>query len=214
MRGATNTQSGGLKYLSFMSGKFVQRVQEGTEGSNPRELKKGPNEGKIVHELEYDTYEGQIYNIETEAGEYGTRLHIFIDVSTDEDPDSKVKLSLPLSSGPAKGFLSRLPVIDLAKDVVLKGYNIENKETGRFNSYLVPYQDGQKLASQYTKDNPNGLPKMKQIKVKGAKVWDDTEQLEFFEALIKQIFSADIQAGAVPYEAPEEPVDEADDLPF
>jgi len=210
-RGATNTQSGGLKYLSFMSGKFVQRVQEDTPGATPRELKKGPNAGKLVHELHFDTYEGQIYNIETEAGEYGQRLHIFIDVSTELEPDSKVKLSLPLSSGPAKGFLSRLPVIDFAKDVVLKGYNIENKETGRFNSYLVPYQGGSKLLSHYTKENPNGLPRMEKIKVKGQEVWDDSAQLEFFEALITKTFSAEV----APVQAPEAEVeDEATDLPF
>lgn len=212
MRGATNTQSGGMKYLNFMSGKFVQRVAEDTPGSTPRELKKGPNAGKSVHELHFDTYEGQIYNVETEdRGEYGVSLNIFIDVSTQEDPDSKVKLSMSLSSGPAKGFLSRLPVIDFAKDVVLKGFNILNKENGRTNQYLVPYQDGQKLASQYTKDDPNGLPPMEQIKVKGKKTWDDSKQLEFYEALIKKTFSAPIETAAV--EAPEV-VDEADDLPF
>ena len=185
MRGAQNTQSGGVKYLSFMSGKFVERVDENTSGATPRELEKGKNAGTIIHELHFDTYEGQIYNIETEAGDYGTRLHIFLDVSTVEEPDSKVRLSLPLSSGPAKGFLGRLPKINFSKDVCLKGYHIKNENTGRYNSYLVPYQEGQKLLSHYTKDEPNGLPRMQQIKVKGSLVWDDSEQLEFFEALIK-----------------------------
>jgi hypothetical protein len=223
MRGAQNTQSGGLKYMSFMSGKFVQRVDfmsgkfvqrvdEETTGATPRELKKGPNAGKLVHELHFDTYEGQIYNIETEAGEYGQRLHIFIDVSTELEPDSKVKLSLPLSSGPAKGFLGRLPVIDFTKDVVLKGYNIENKETGRFNSYLVPYQDGKKLLSYYTKETPNGMPRMKQIKVKGQQVWDDTEQLEFLEALITKTFAVEIPVAKGPEPVAE--TEESDDLPF
>lgn len=211
MRGAANTQSGGMKYLNFMSGKFVERVTEGTPGSTPRELKKGPNAGKMVHEISYDTYEGQIIDIKTEDTEYGQKLNIFIDVSTEEDPDSKVKLSLPLSSGPAKGFLSRLPVIDFTKDVVLKGYNIENKETGRFNSYLVPYQGGEKLLSQFTRENPNGLPPMEKIKVKGKEQWDDSKQLDFYEALITKTFSQAVAPVAV---APEEVEDEAQDLPF
>lgn len=213
MRGADNTQSGGIKYLNFMGGKFVQRVPEGTEGSNPRELKKGPNTGATVHELHYDTYVGQIYNIDTEdRGEYGVSLNIFIDVSTDEDPDSKVKLSLSLSSGPAKGFLSRLPVIDFAKDVTLKGFSILNKENGRTNQYLVPYQDGKKLESQFTKDNPGALPKMVKIKVKGKEQWDDSAQLEFYEGLIKEVFSFELSTTKGP-EEPEE-VSEEDELPF
>lgn len=187
-RGAKNTQTGGLKYLSFMAGKFVQRVDENTTGATPRELEKGPNSGKIVYELKFDTYEGQIYDIQTEdRGEYGVNLNIFMDVSTIEEPEAKVKISLPFSSGAAKGFLTRVPVIDFVKDVCLKGYNIKNEQSGRFNSYLVPYQDGQKLLPQFTKDNPNGLPKMQQIKVKGKLQWDDTEQLEFFEGLIKSV---------------------------
>jgi len=210
-RGAQNTQSAGLTYLNFMGGKFVQRVQEETTGATARELKKGPNAGKMVHELNFDTYEGQIIDLKTEANEFGQKLNIFMDVSTAEEPDKQVKISLSLSSGPAKGFLSRLPVIDFAKDVVLKGYNIENKETGRFNSYLVPYQDGQKLLSQFTKEAPNGLPQMKKIKVKGQEVWDDTEQLEFYEALIAKTFSGAVTASAAPkVEAKEEETD----LPF
>ena len=183
-RGAQNTQSGGLKYLSFMSGKFVQRVDENTSGAVPRVLEKGKNAGTTVYELHYDTYEGQIYKMETEASQFGQRLHVFIDISTELEPDTKVKLSLPLSSGPAKGLLSRLPKLDLVKDVVLKGYHIKNEETGRYNAYLVPYQDGQKITPYFTKDNPNGLPSMEKIKVKGQDVWDDSKQLEFYEELI------------------------------
>jgi len=184
-RGAKNNQNGGEKFLTFMSGKFVERVDENTTGAIARQLEKGPNVGTTVYELQYEGYEGQIYDVQTEAGDYGTRLHIFMDVSTEEEPEAKVRISLPLSSGPAKGFLGRLPIIDFNKDVLLKGYHIKNDTTGRFNSYLVPYQDGQKLESYYTKANPNGLPDMQQIKVKGSLVWDDTEQLEFFEQLIK-----------------------------
>ena len=33
---------------------------------------------------------------------------------------------------------------------------------------------------------------MKKIKVKGADVWDDTDQLEFYSALIKNTFTGEI----------------------
>ena len=31
----------------------------------------------------------------------------------------------------------------------------------------------------YTRDNPNGLPQLKKIKIKGKEAWDDTEVMEF-----------------------------------
>ncbi len=38
----------------------------------------------------------------------------------------------------------------------------------------------------FTKDNPNGLPQMKQVKVNGKIVWDKTDQLEFYENLVEK----------------------------
>jgi hypothetical protein len=210
-RGAKTQTNGGEKMLSFMAGKFVERVDENTTGAVARVLEKGPNAGKTVYELSYEGYEGQIYDVQTEASEYGTRLVIFMDVSTVEQPNAKVKITLPLSSGPAKAFLSRLPVIDFSKDVLLNGYNIQSKETGRFNQFIVPYQDGKKIEAFYTKDKPNGLPKMQQIKVKGNLVWDDTEQLEFYTALINSTpFSGRVtapEAASPVIEQAEEPIE-------
>ena len=36
----------------------------------------------------------------------------------------------------------------------------------------------------YTRDNPNGLPQLKRIKIKGKEAWDDTEVMEFLEKMI------------------------------
>lgn len=201
-RGAKQNENQSIKFLNFQSGKFVQRVKPDTTGATPRVLEKGPNAGTTVYELHFDSYEGAILNIETEASEYGQKLNILLDVSTEEEPDAKVKITLPLSSGPAKGFLSRLPVIDFKKDVCLCGYNIKS-DAGKFNSYLVPYQDGVKLNPFFTKDTPNGLPQMQQIKVKGNLVWDDTEQIEFFENLILNYFPSVGGNSEAPTSAPE-----------
>jgi hypothetical protein len=210
-RGAKQNENQSTKFLNFQSGKFVQRVKPDTTGATARVLEKGPNSGTTVHELHFDSYEGAILNIETEASEYGQKLNILMDVSTEEEPEAKVKITLPLSSGPAKGFLSRLPVIDFKKDVCLCGYNIKN-DAGKFNSYLVPYQDGVKLNSYYTKDTPNGLPQMQQIKVKGNLVWDDTEQIEFFEALILEHFpkaGGNVPQASAQTQADPEPMEQA-----
>jgi hypothetical protein len=71
----------------------------------------------------------------------------------------------------------------------------------------------------WTKDNPGNMPEMKQIKVKGQVVWDDTERQEFFEKHLNDIFLPQVKAvGSVKkldsYAAPA--VEDLDDdgLPF
>ena len=49
---------------------------------------------------------------------------------------------------------------------------------------LFIMQDDKPLKHFYTKDNQNGLPKMKQLKVKGVMTWDDTEMMEFLEKMV------------------------------
>ena len=46
-----------------------------------------------------------------------------------------------------------------------------------------------KIAPAFTKDAPNGLPEMKQIKVKGKVTWDDSDMTEFLENVAKECFA-------------------------
>jgi hypothetical protein len=183
-RGATNSAQGGYTFFTFSKGKFIQRVPEGTEGAVPRVLENGPNIGKTVHEITFDTLEGQILQLEVSESQYGDKLEIYLDVTIEGEPEEIMKITLPFSSSYGKGFLKRIPNLDFSKDLVLKGYDIFNKEKSRNEYFLIPRQDG-KIESAFTKENPNGFPQLKKIKVKGKDIWDDTEQLEFLKALIK-----------------------------
>ena len=118
---------------------------------------------------------------------------------------------MPFSSSYAKSFLKRLPNIDFSKDVVLRGYDILDKEKGRIKYYLVPRQDG-KIESAYTKENPNGFPDMQKIKVKGKDVWDDTDQLEFLRDLINKTHFQGLP-GEEAEEAPQEPAEDENGFP-
>ncbi len=48
-RGSSTHQGGGVTFLQFSNGKFVERISEPTETSKTRKLTKGVNEGKDVH---------------------------------------------------------------------------------------------------------------------------------------------------------------------
>jgi hypothetical protein len=167
-----NSQHGQI-YLSVFSGKLTRRVPADTEGSVSRENKNG----KVVHELTYDKLSGILTGIEFREGDYGREIHFCI-----EDCPDTYRLQLPFSSKVAKSIIMRLPNCDLSAPLdIHTGWDKEKESTF---AWIV--QNGSKVLSAYTKENPGGLPPMEQIKVKGKDTWDDSKQLEFLDAMLKK----------------------------
>jgi len=50
-------------------------------------------------------------------------------------------------------------------------------------------QGGAALKWYYTKDNRNGLPELKKLKVKGKETWDDSDMMEFLEKMVAEKFN-------------------------
>ncbi len=70
-----------------------------------------------------------------------------------------------------------LPNIDITQPIQLSP---QQKEVdGKVKSSLFINQGGIHIKHAYTKDNPNGLPQLKKIMIKGKETWDDSDQLEF-----------------------------------
>lgn len=158
-------------FLTVFNGKMACRVSEETEGAVMRKNKNG----KIVHELLYDSLIGNLTGIEFKTGDYGKEIHLIISDGLDE-----YKLQMPFSSGVAKSFIMRLPNCDLTMPVEFCTGWDKVKERGF--SYIR--QNGTTIKSAYTKDEPNGMPQMVVIKVKGKDTWDDSDQLEFLERML------------------------------
>ena len=171
-----NSTSNSVTYLSVQNGKVAKRVQEPTPASKSRTVE---STGKIVHEELYDSITGKMAGISTRDGNFGKELQITL---IDDRP---YVLQLKLSSGPASSFLRALPNVDLQKPVTLIP-KIEMKGDVKRTSVIIAQGDkGVKWA--FTKDAPGDLPPMKQIKVKGKDVWDDSDQLAYFEKMITDI---------------------------
>jgi len=166
------TNQGSTVYLTIQGGSIARRVPEPTATSKTRQLESG----KVINEELYSSIEGHISGISTKEGTYGKELHICF------TEDQKYDLQVPLSSGPAKSFLSALPNLDLTKMTKLIPKREEKDGVARTKILLSQNNAGVKWA--FTKDNPGEMPPMKKIKVKGKETWDDTDQLEFFEALV------------------------------
>ncbi len=176
-----NRQGG--QFITILGGKFCQRVKEGTEGSVARVNKMN----KTVHEKFYDSFTGHLVGIRTQDGEYG-KSWIF----DFKDKEDVYHLQLSYSNSFATQFLRILPNIDLTKEMKVSP-SVKEVE-GKPRSSLFINQDGVALKHAYTKDNPNGMPDLEQITVKGSKVWDDTKRIAFLANMVATTIIPKIEA--------------------
>jgi hypothetical protein len=196
-------------FLSIADGKIVRRFKEKTNNTAERTITKGPNAGKVVHEEKYAFVEGHITDIQTRTSEYGKTWNVTID-----DGDESYILQMDYSGGYSSAFLKALPNVDFSQPVKLSPkMTIEGDKK---KTTLFVNQGGTACKHAFTKDNPNGLPQMVQVKVKGVMTWDDSAMMEFFEQMVTNDILPKIKgpkAVPVPVDAHGE-TDHDDDLPF
>lgn len=171
--GLENREGG--NWITIYNGKFSQKVQENVAGAVQRTNKLG----KTVHEKFYDSFTGKLVNIRTQDGSYG-RNWIF----DFRDNGEVFHLNLGYSNSFATAFLKMLPNIDVTKEMQVSP-SVKEVD-GKNRSSLFVKQGDNWIKSAYTKENPNGMPDLKQVKIKGQLAWDDTERMEFLEAMVNE----------------------------
>jgi hypothetical protein len=171
---ALENREGG-KYITIMGGKFAVRVSEGTPGAVERVNKVG----KTVHEVFYDSFTGKLIDIRKRDGAYGPSLEFDF-----RDGGDVYTLQLSASNSYATNLLKILPNADLTQE--MKVQPSQKIEDGKTKSSLFVSQNGVTLKHAYTKNEPNGMPPMEQITVKGKLQWDDTKRLEFLMAMAER----------------------------
>lgn len=171
--GLDNREGG--RYITILEGKFCVRVPQGTEGATARVNKIG----NTVYEKYYDSFTGTLVGIRTQDSSYGKNW-----IFDFQDGGDVYHLQLSYSNSFAKNILKILPNVDLTKE--MKVQPAQKVEDGKKKSSLFISQDGVTLKHAYTKENPNGLPPMEQVTVKGALQWDDTAQVDWLKAMVEQ----------------------------
>lgn len=190
--GLDNRQAG--NYITVLAGKLCQRVPEGTEGAIQRTNKLG----NVVFEKFYDSFTGRLVDIKVQDGTYGkTWNFVFVDK---EEP---YILQLSYSNSFATALLKILPNIDLTKE--FKVSPSVKMVDGKNKSTLFINQDGKALKHAYTRENPNGMPDMEQVTVKGVLQWDDTKRLIFLQNMVDTVIMPKLLGGT----GPVQPVAEA-----
>jgi hypothetical protein len=177
-------------YFNIVEGKLTIRVPEGT----PNALTRVNKIGKTVHEVKHDSFTGKIASITTSVSPYGKNWEI--DFKANDE--SIWTLQLGYSSSFAKALLKKLPNINLDQEMTVSPFSGEID--GKKISTITVYQNGTKIEPFYNKDNPNGLPQMELITVKGVETWDDTKQLQFLEEMVATTMKTTVPSTIEAYE--------------
>jgi len=209
---STSLSSGSYTYARVRDGFFVFEVPEGTNGSVCRIKKTGAE----VYEKFENTVEGKITFIDIKETEYKGEILSTLNIGLSHI-GMKACIQLRFLSKYATGFLNRLEGIDFSQPLTLKVGIVKDRKEDKKTPYLIVIQGGKKVDSYHTKDNPNGLPPLDIVKLRGKNTYDDFNQQEFYKAKIEK-FKAKVEANQSPI-APkinQEAVAsiDSDDLPF
>ena len=172
-------------YLSVADGNLVRSYKEANANTNQRVTKTG----KFVHEERFKDLTAKLVGAETKENDFGKQWCLKF-----QDGEETYIVNMPYSSRYSASFLKALPNIDLSKNVKFMPWSMVDKnDPAKKVTGVTMYQnDGNgmvKIAPAFTKDAPNGLPEMKQIKVKGKVTWDDSDMTEFLENVAKECFA-------------------------
>lgn len=171
-------ENAGTIFLSVSNGKLVRQFKEATTETTQRTNKVG----KVVHEEFYKDLTGIITKIETKENDYGKQWQITI-----IDGDEKYMVQMPYSGRYSSSFLKCLQNVQQGKPVRFMPWEMADKsDANKKITGVTMYQDQDgngmtKIPSAYTKEDPNGLPEMKKVKVKGKQTWDDSDMMSFLE---------------------------------
>lgn len=191
-------------FLSIGDGKITKRVQQPNAESVTRVTK----QGKQVHEEIYDGVTGLIIDIKThEHKDFGKFWNIII-----QDGEEVYTLQMNYSGGYASAFLKTLPNVDLSQRVRISPSMKMEGDKKKVTLFLS--QNGTPLKHFYTKDNPNGLPQMTQIKVKGKMSWDDSDMMEFLENMVNTDILPKIKSVATGKPIEVAAIDDDGEMPF
>ena len=170
-------------YLSVADGNLVRQHKQANAQTTERITKTG----KLVFEERFKDLTAKLDGITTRENEYGKQWQLRF-----QDGGDYYVVSLPYSSRYASSFLKVLPNLDLSKEVRFMPWAMKDKlDVTKTITGITLYQDGEKLAPYYTKEDPKGLPQMVKIKVKGKEQWDDSDMMSYLENMALNLFEQD-----------------------
>ncbi len=143
---------------SIKNATFRKTVDENTPGAVRRDwVSKDGKERGTKYEKHYGKLSGKITGISFYTGKYGKNLLVEI-----TDGDEVVTLSIKSNSEYANSLMTKIPNIDLSKDVELIPYAFMDEKKNKAQKGITVIQDGNKIQTFFydfaTKKNAHGYP--------------------------------------------------------
>ena len=176
-----------LTFLSIFGGRFEKRLKEPTETSTWRTTK----DGKSICVQQYRGVSGKITGLLKKTHDYQGQVFTSLNITVD-DGESKFVISLPYESDLARTFFQSMENIDYDKEVVFTASESKN-DKGKDVTNLFISQDKKNVERKYTKKwqeaNPGvpSSPQWRKMMYKGKEVWDNTDEVLFFEDIMEKI---------------------------
>lgn len=154
MPGETLTQSAetGKIFLHIKEGSFRQKAEEGAPGAIKREyVNPQTNEKGCSYEYAFKSWEGKIQSVGIKELDFGRILEI--------DMGDAI-ISIPVDKPYFTDIASKLPAVDMTKEVILSPYNFE--ADGKRRTGVTVMQGKDKIKSYFYdgKKNLHGMPSM------------------------------------------------------
>lgn len=197
MSGPSVTQAS-RSYINIYGGKMVHQFKNPIEGQSedwqntaPRENK----EGKTVHELFYNNFEGMLWDISKRETNYGPKWDLFMKAQGEP-----WLISFDYEGKLAKQFFTRIENVDLNEELKISVGMGTDKSSGKDYywislSQMAERADGRKEWKKidarpeyaWSEENPGKLPPAEWITVSGSDVLDFTKQLQYFEMIANSL---------------------------
>lgn len=164
-------------------------------------------EGRLCYwngekELLFDEMQGILKEVYFKDDEYQGRKYTEALFTLYFDSDKYI-LSVNTATSYFRSFCNYLRNADLRKPVLIRPRITERN--GKNTNSIFVQQNGKWLKAFYTKDNPGNMPQMIIVEVAGKKVYDNSQQIEFWKYWLLDEFK----------KLNEDKIDhEVDDLPF
>lgn len=166
-------------FLSITDGKVVQRVKEGTPGSTPRATKSG----KVVHEVRYAYVTGILTNIGIRTGDVaGQEVKEWVFDMTDGQENYSVQVMYDSRYATSLLYALANPEVDFSSPITITPWMKVVNDKKKTSCYLK--QGDKSIDWYFTKDDPNGLPDLKKVTLKGKDTWDNYDRMQFLEQFV------------------------------
>lgn len=160
-----------MVYLSLVNGRFAQRVKPDVEKAEKRTLKNG----RVVYERYYNHAAGVITNLELRSNEYEGKTFESMLITLDDEV--QIQLSGGIDNYQNKDIVNTLlsPGCDITKKMV---FIAKRDDEGYSRVFIL--QDTKGIKRYSNKENPRDVPRPVEREKLGKKVWDWTEQDEWY----------------------------------